>query len=92
MLLNAFGPILLLIGVWIYFMRQMQGGGAGGRGAMSFGKSKCADAWVPIRSRPHFNDVAGVEEAKAGSVGTGGLPEGSGQVPEARRQAFRAAC
>ncbi|MGQ0384670.1 MAG: ATP-dependent metallopeptidase FtsH/Yme1/Tma family protein, partial [Gammaproteobacteria bacterium] len=32
-------PILLLIGVWIYFMRQMQGG-AGGRGAMSFGKSR----------------------------------------------------
>ena len=33
-------PFLLLIGVWIFFMRQMQGGGAGGRGAMSFGKSK----------------------------------------------------
>ena len=32
-------PMLLLIGVWIFFMRQMQGGG-GGRGAMSFGKSK----------------------------------------------------
>ena len=31
---------LLLIGVWIFFMRQMQGGGGGGRGAMSFGKSK----------------------------------------------------
>ena len=35
---NSF-PILLLIGVWIYFMRQMQSGG-GGRGAMSFGKSR----------------------------------------------------
>ena len=33
-------PFLLLIGVWIFFMRQMQGGGGGGRGAMSFGKSK----------------------------------------------------
>ena len=38
LLISSF-PILLLIGVWIYFMRQMQGGG-GGRGAMSFGKSK----------------------------------------------------
>ena len=32
-------PMLLLIGVWLFFMRQMQGGG-GGKGAMSFGKSK----------------------------------------------------
>ncbi|MGI9292157.1 MAG: ATP-dependent metallopeptidase FtsH/Yme1/Tma family protein, partial [Gammaproteobacteria bacterium] len=38
LLINAF-PVLLLIGVWIYFMRQMQGGG-GGRGALSFGKSR----------------------------------------------------
>jgi cell division protease FtsH len=38
LLISSF-PILLLIGVWIYFMRQMQGG-AGGRGAMSFGKSR----------------------------------------------------
>ena len=55
-------PFLLLIGVWIYLMRQMQGG-AGGRGAMSFGKSKAKlldeDA-VGIT----FSDVAGVEEAK----------------------------
>ncbi|NNC77099.1 MAG: ATP-dependent zinc metalloprotease FtsH [Woeseiaceae bacterium] len=56
-------PILLLIGVWIYFMRQMQGGG-GGRGAMSFGKSKArllGEDQVGIT----FADVAGVEEAKA---------------------------
>ena len=33
-------PMLLLIGVWIFFMRQMQGGGSGGRGAMSFGRSR----------------------------------------------------
>ncbi len=55
-------PILLLIGVWIYFMRQMQGG-AGGRGAMSFGKSKArllGEDQVTVT----FNDVAGVEEAK----------------------------
>lgn len=55
-------PILLLIGVWIYFMRQMQGGG-GGRGAMSFGKSRArllGEDQVGI----NFSDVAGVEEAK----------------------------
>ncbi len=56
-------PILLLIGVWVYFMRQMQGGGAGGRGAMSFGKSKArllGEDQVGVT----FADVAGVEEAK----------------------------
>jgi cell division protease FtsH len=55
-------PFLLLIGVWIYLMRQMQGG-AGGRGAMSFGKSKAKlldEDQVGIT----FSDVAGVEEAK----------------------------
>jgi len=61
LLINAF-PVLLLIGVWIYFMRQMQGGG-GGRGAMSFGKSRArllGEDQVSVT----FNDVAGVEEAK----------------------------
>ena len=60
LLINSF-PILLLIGVWIYFMRQMQGGG-GGRGAMSFGKSKArllGEDQVGVT----FADVAGVEEA-----------------------------
>ena len=55
-------PILLLIGVWIFFMRQMQGGG-GGRGAMSFGKSK-ARMLGEDQIKVTFNDVAGVEEAK----------------------------
>jgi len=62
LLISSF-PILLLIGVWIYFMRQMQGGG-GGRGAMSFGKSKArllGEDQVGIS----FADVAGIEEAKA---------------------------
>jgi cell division protease FtsH len=62
LLISSF-PILLLIGVWIYFMRQMQGGG-GGRGAMSFGKSKArllGEDQVGIT----FADVAGVDEAKA---------------------------
>ncbi len=62
LLISSF-PILLLIGVWIYFMRQMQGGG-GGRGAMSFGKSKArllGEDQVGVT----FADVAGVDEAKA---------------------------
>jgi cell division protease FtsH len=55
-------PMLLLIGVWIFFMRQMQGGG-GGRGAMSFGKSK-ARMLGEDQVKTSFADVAGVEEAK----------------------------
>jgi cell division protease FtsH len=55
-------PILLLIGVWVYFMRQMQGG-AGGRGAMSFGKSR-ARLLNEDQVNVTFADVAGVEEAK----------------------------
>ena len=61
LLINAF-PILLLIGVWVYFMRQMQGG-AGGRGAMSFGKSR-ARMLNAEQVKITFADVAGVEEAK----------------------------
>jgi cell division protease FtsH len=61
LLFNAF-PILLLIAVWVYFMRQMQGG-AGGRGAMSFGKSR-ARMLAADQVKVTFNDVAGVEEAK----------------------------
>jgi cell division protease FtsH len=53
-------PMLLLIGVWIFFMRQMQGGG---RGAMGFGKSK-AKLLNESKGRVTFTDVAGVEEAK----------------------------
>ncbi len=55
-------PFLLLIAVWIFFMRQMQGGG-GGRGAMSFGKSK-AKMMGEEQVKLGFNDVAGVDEAK----------------------------
>jgi len=55
-------PMLLLIGVWIFFMRQMQGG-AGGRGAMSFGKSR-ARMLGEDQVRVTFGDVAGVDEAK----------------------------
>ena len=55
-------PMLLLIGVWIFFMRQMQGGG-GGKGAMSFGKSR-ARLLGEDQVKVTFTDVAGVEEAK----------------------------
>ena len=60
-LLVSWGPMLLLIGVWIYFMRQMQGGGKGG--AFSFGKSKARlldESTNPVT----FADVAGCDEAK----------------------------
>ena len=55
-------PVLLLIGLWVYFMRQMQGG-MGGRGAMSFGKSR-AKLQGEDQVTVTFADVAGVEEAK----------------------------
>ncbi|EAR20883.1 ATP-dependent zinc metalloprotease FtsH [Nitrococcus mobilis] len=61
-ILISWFPFLLLIGVWIYFMRQMQGGG-GGRGAMSFGKSR-ARMMSEEQIKVTFADVAGVEEAK----------------------------
>ncbi len=54
-------PILLLIGVWIYFMNRMQGGGKGG--AMGFGKSK-AKMLTEKHGRVTFDDVAGIDEAK----------------------------
>ena len=61
-ILISWFPMLLLIGVWIFFMRQMQGGGTG-RGAMSFGKSK-ARLMNEDQINVTFHDVAGVEEAK----------------------------
>ncbi|ARU04991.1 cell division protein FtsH [Comamonas serinivorans] len=60
-LLVSWGPMLLLIGVWIYFMRQMQGGGKGG--AFSFGKSK-ARMIDENNNNITFADVAGCDEAK----------------------------
>ncbi len=54
-------PMLLLIAVWVFFMRQMQGGG--GRGAMSFGRSR-ARLLGEDQVKVTFADVAGVEEAK----------------------------
>ena len=54
-------PFVLLIGVWIYFMNRMQGGGKGG--AMGFGKSK-AKLLTEKSGRVTFDDVAGIDEAK----------------------------
>ncbi|MDR6627542.1 ATP-dependent zinc metalloprotease FtsH [Caulobacter segnis] len=53
-------PILLIVGVWLFFMRQMQGGA---KGAMGFGKSK-ARLLTENKNRITFEDVAGVDEAK----------------------------
>ncbi|MET0334958.1 MAG: ATP-dependent zinc metalloprotease FtsH [Rhizobacter sp.] len=60
-ILVSWGPMLLLIAVWIYFMRQMQGGGKGG--AFSFGKSK-ARMLDEANNSTTFADVAGCDEAK----------------------------
>jgi len=60
-LLGSWLPILLLIGVWYFFMRQMQ---VGGSKALSFGKSK-ANVMMENRIKVRFKDVAGIEEAKA---------------------------
>ena len=59
-LLFSLLPVVILIGVWIFFMRQMQGGS---RGAMGFGKSK-AKLLTEAHGRVTFKDVAGVDEAK----------------------------
>jgi len=62
--LSALGlwlPFLLLIGIWIYFMNRMQGGGRGG--AMGFGKSK-AKLLTEKHGRVTFDEVAGIDEAK----------------------------
>ncbi|MGB5557314.1 MAG: ATP-dependent zinc metalloprotease FtsH [Paracoccaceae bacterium] len=60
-ILMTFLPFILLIGVWIYFMNRMQGGGRGG--AMGFGKSR-AKLLTEKHGRVTFDDVAGIDEAK----------------------------
>ena len=59
----SWAPFLLLIAVWIFFMRQMQGGGSGKGGPMSFGRSK-ARLLGEDQVRVTFDDIAGCEEAK----------------------------
>ncbi|VAV87467.1 Cell division protein FtsH [hydrothermal vent metagenome] len=60
-ILMNFLPIMLLIGFWLFYMRQMQGGGKGG--AMGFGKSK-ARLLTETQGKVTFDDVAGIDEAK----------------------------
>ncbi|MFV2002016.1 MAG: ATP-dependent metallopeptidase FtsH/Yme1/Tma family protein, partial [Paracoccaceae bacterium] len=60
-IIMTFLPFLLLIGVWIFFMNRMQGGGRGG--AMGFGKSR-AKLLTEKHGRVTFDDVAGIDEAK----------------------------
>jgi cell division protease FtsH len=62
-ILLAFGPILLLIVLWLMFMRQMQGAAGGPKGLFSFGKSR-AKLMTDERPKVTFNDVAGADEAK----------------------------
>lgn len=61
--LAAYLPIILILGIGIMIFRQMQSGGAGGRGAMGFGKSR-AKMMTEQKGRVTFADVAGVEESK----------------------------
>ncbi len=60
-LLSGLFPLIIIVGLWFFLMRQMQGGG--GRGAMSFGKSK-ARLLTERHGRVTFDDVAGIDEAK----------------------------
>ncbi|MDG6312486.1 ATP-dependent zinc metalloprotease FtsH [Glaesserella parasuis] len=60
-ILISWFPMIMLIGFWVFYMRQMQGGG--GRGAMGFGKSK-AKMIAPDQIKTRLTDVAGCDEAK----------------------------
>ena len=60
-LISLWLPFILLIGIWIFFMNRMQGGGKGG--AMGFGKSR-AKLLTEKHGRVTFDDVAGIDEAK----------------------------
>ena len=63
MILLNFLPVLLIIGFWLFIMRQMQGGGGGAKGAMSFGKSR-SKLQGEHQIKVTFADVAGCDEAK----------------------------
>ena len=81
-MLLIWSPMLLFLGVWIFFMRQMQ---SGGNRALSFGKSR-AKLTSSQGRKVTFKDVAGVEEAKEELHGDHRVPQGAPEVPEARRQ------
>ena len=89
-ILMNFLPVILIIGFWLFIMRQMQGGGGGAKGAMSFGKSR-AKLQGEDQIKVTFADVAGCDEAKeeVGSWSTSCATRRSSPSWAAR---FRAAC
>ena len=92
-LLVSWLPFIALIGVWIFLSRQMQG--AGGK-ALGFGKSR-AKLLAEAHGRVTFEDVAGVDEAKAGLAGDRRIPARPGKIPApgrsySARRAARRAC
>lgn len=80
-----FLPVILIIGFWLFIMRQMQGGGGGAKGAMSFGKSR-AKLQGEDQVKITFADVAGCDEAKEEVGELVELPARSDQVHQAGRQ------
>jgi cell division protease FtsH len=81
-LLVASFPILIIIAVFMLFMRQMQGGAGGRGGPMSFGKSK-ARLLSEDQIKTTFADVAGVRRSQGRRAGAGRVPARAEQVPEA---------
>ena len=81
-LLSSWLPFIVIIGVWFFFIRQMQGGGRGG--AMGFGKSR-AKLLTETHGKVTFEDVAGVDEAKQDLEEIVEFLQGPRQVPAARR-------
>ena len=81
-ILFTWGPILLIIGLWIFFMRQMQ---TGGNRALSFGKSK-ARLLVELGQEGHLQGRRRRRRGEGRAVRDRRVPEGPAEVPEARRQ------
>ena len=81
-LLLGIVPTLLLVGFFVYMMRQQASGG----GVMgSFGKSTARRVAPSELDRVTFDDVAGIDEAEQRAGGGGGLPQAAGALPQARR-------
>ncbi len=87
-LLLSWAPILLLIGFWIFFMRQVQ---SGGNKALSFGKSK-AKLSSSAQKKVTFRDVAGAEEAEERAAGDHRVPARNRRSSRSSAAAFRRAC
>ena len=87
-LLYSWAPILLLIGFWIFFMRQMQ---SGGNKALSFGKSK-AKLSSSSQKKGHVQGRRRRGRSEGRAPGNHRVPERTAEVPEARRPHSRRAC